>query len=60
MATEKKEEEKPPVRVGVSTVLMNGKGEFLMGKRIGSHGASESPSFNFLFCFFFLSRISLS
>ena len=40
----KKEEEKPAVRVGVSTVLMNDKGEFLMGKRIGSHGASESPS----------------
>ena len=31
----------PPVRVGVSTVLMNDKGEVLVGKRIGSHGASE-------------------
>ncbi|KAK1247295.1 hypothetical protein MKX07_002204 [Trichoderma sp. CBMAI-0711] len=40
MPTEKKEEEMPPVRVGVSTVLMNDKGEFLVGKRIGSHGAN--------------------
>ncbi|KAL6863851.1 NUDIX hydrolase domain-like protein [Trichoderma novae-zelandiae] len=38
MSTENQQEEKPAVRVGVSTVLMNDEGEFLVGKRIGSHG----------------------
>lgn len=32
---------RPNVRVGVSVLIQNEKGEFLVGERIGSHGAGK-------------------
>lgn len=37
-------EARPNVRVGVSALIRNGKGEFLVGERIGSHGAGKISS----------------
>lgn len=40
----------PNPRVGVSVLIRNGKGEFLVGERFGSHGAGKISSLLVIFC----------